>query len=352
MCTTKYPRGGETNATDATPTKKKVMKLPRFLHFFMKKETSMKEKYELNLKEQIRVLEASIRRAQEEMRQLRSQLILANSKNIRQIASDVQEIKTLQHALEEEREKFRSEIEKLLLIIEELEKTRDDLLQALEVEKKLKMEREVLLEKEKLRVSATEQQAKEQLEALKKSLLEDSRKKIQSLEMELKQQSQADIQSIEAKWKQKLTIDESEKVKEYEKKLVDERRRAEEAIDKEKQQFQGKILKLETEWRQKFQVEESQKAKDFERKLDEERRKGEEAVEKERAKMRKLVKALAEREERESEKNSLIRNTLAGSSSSLSPPAAGGKDSSRIAAAWNQLNKSSSVRSVTNSKSR
>jgi hypothetical protein len=83
--------------------------------------------------------------------------------------------------------------------------------------------------------------------------------------------------------------------------------------------------------------------KEMEQRISEEKRKGEEAVEREKAKMRKLVKALAEREEREAEKNNFVRNTLAGSS---------GKDSTKITATWNQLNKSSSVRSVTNNKKR
>jgi len=339
-----FPRGGSTIATEASLSKKRgLLKLPRFLQLLLKKHPDGKVDYEL--KEQIRSLEAAIRRAKEEIRQLRSQLILANSRNVRQFASDVQEIKMLQHILEEEREKFRSEIEKLLLIIEELEKTREDLLQSLEVEKKKKAEQEVMLEKEKSRVLAMEQQAKEQLEALKKSLLEESRKKIHSLEMELKQQSQADIQTLETKWKKKLTIDESEKMKEYEKKLADQRRKGEEAIEKEKRQFQTQILRLETEWKQKRQAEESQRVKEMEQRISEEKRKGEEAVEREKAKMRKLVKALAEREEREAEKNTFVRNTLAGRSP-------GGKDSTKITATWNQLNKSSSVRSVINNKKR
>ncbi len=59
--------------------------------------------------------------------------------------------------------------------------------------------------------------------------------------------------------------------------------------------------------------------------------------------MRKQVKAQAEREEQEVEKNTFVQNTLAGSSP-------GGKDSTKIMAVWNQLNKSSSVYSVTNNK--
>jgi hypothetical protein len=237
-----FPRGGSTVTTEASsPKKRGLVRLPRFLQFLLKKEPDGEKVDYYELKEQIRGLESAIRRAKEEIRQLRSQLILANSRNVRQFASDVQEMKMLQHTLEEEREKFRSEIEKLLLNIEELEKTKEDLLLSLEVEKRKKAEHEVMLEKEKSRVLAMEKQAKEHLEALKKSLLEESRQKIHSLEMELKQQTQVDIQTLETKWKKKLTMEESEKIKEYEKKLADQRRKSEEASEEERREFQALI---------------------------------------------------------------------------------------------------------------
>lgn len=327
------PRGGD---TQTGATKKKG--LLRFFRFFSQ-EARSEQNLQSTLEEQIRILETSIRKAKEEARQLRSQLNLANSRKIRQIANDVHEVQNLQNLLEEEREKYRLEIDKLLLLIKDLEKTREELLKALETERRLVAEQKELLEGERSKVSSTKQQAREQMESLKKTLVEESRKNIQALEVELKQQSQADIQTLKADWKKQLLMEDSQRATHYEHKLADERRKVNEAMNKEKQRLQKEIQSLETEWKQKLKREESRKTKEFEEMLAEERKKGEEAVEKERAKMRKLVKALAEREEREAEKSSLVQKTLGSSSSSSW-------------AAWKQINKGTSVRSITGSKNR
>ena len=327
------PRGGDTQTGG---TKKKG--LLRFFRIFSQ-EARSEQNLQSTLEEQIRILETSIRKAKEETRQLRSQLLLANSRKIRQIASDVHEVQNLKNLLEEEREKYRLDIDKLLLLIKDLEKTREELLKSLETERRLVAEQKELLEEERSKVSSTKQQAREQLESLKKTLVEESRKNIQALEVELKQQSQADIQTLKADWKKQLLVEDSQKATRYEQKLADERRKANEAMDKEKQRLKKEIQSLETEWKQKLKREESRKTKEFEEILAEERRKGEEAIENEKAKMRKLVKALAEREEREAEKSSLVQKTLGSSSSSSW-------------AALKQINKGTSVRSVAGSKNR
>jgi DNA repair exonuclease SbcCD ATPase subunit len=198
--------------------------------------TSPEDEYRLWLEAQVKALEVVIRTVKEETRQLRHKLSAASLKSIRNsYGSEVMTKSTnhLRKQLEDQRAQFEKEIERLLAIIDELEGAKVELELALEQERQLTKETENLLD-----------QANKEAAQIRSNM---------EKEMQIIQSSSS-------------------------------------------QQSETKLANLKDELSMKFNKELERMTTKHMAALEEERKRADIAVEAERSKMRKLVKAVAEKE--------------------------------------------------------
>jgi NADH dehydrogenase/NADH:ubiquinone oxidoreductase subunit G len=221
------------------------IKLPRggaLFDFFRGKSAS--QRYQYSLEEQVSLLERQLRTAKDEATQLRKLLKLASQTSRRQAVNQTREEQAI----------FQAELSALLAQLAKMESLKKELELLLEEEQKRVVELEKLLKGEKANVQELIEKHEAEIKELQKALNMKMQKQIDELQ-----------KTMGTKIKDATNHARTEALKQLDEKIKDA------------------VEKVQTK---------------AERDLELERQKSLEAVERERVKMRKLVKALAEREKK------------------------------------------------------
>jgi hypothetical protein len=245
-----------------------------------------KKSFRRQLQDQISLLEKQLRASRDELYQVRSQLTLLQQESLRQQAGGATvatpRVVVTDSAILQE---MRSRIQALEKDVATLHDLRDKL--------------QELLQQEKMRVQELEERLKVAEESNQAATTEAALQQKEQSEQKYK----AELQALETKWMNQVIqqMDQVERAMEQrlQQALERERAKAAVALKAAEEQLRQVRLKAELQVKQAISSTEQRVQKEAAKQLKAEKKLAKAAVELEKAKMRKLVKALALREEQQ-----------------------------------------------------